>query len=610
VTELKEKLAAYGTSIRLLDAPVEMDQLEASVQISSVNPEEYEIVSTFKIGQRTYTGFDWMGVLSTGGILQIDGHTHVLDPKSLALIQHVLSVKEAHSRVKKGVGAVRFSRLEILDWLMLRHHGVSVQLPEAEQAVFERLSSLDELPQYPLPDLFSGVLRDYQYYGYCWLRFLYECRFGACLADDMGLGKTIQALVFLTSISIGPKKNFGPHLIVVPPSLVFNWVNEIKRFCPLLNSMVFNPKELHLIDDSVDILITTYDVLRRHSDWFDPRQFHVLVFDEAQYIKNLTAGRTKAARQIKRQFTVALTGTPVENHFGEYFSIMDLVVPGIFGSYGGFQDLLKNSRTDVLLRRTRPFVLRRTKNEILKELPPMVETVDYLPMSPYQLTLYQQILSESRQVAESSFSSMSLAKARVKVLTAILRLRQLCVSPGLLDPQFPVESPKIQRLKELIQELYWEGHHVLVFTQFRRFLDIIEPILKEMKVQLVRMDGTTPVKRRGNLVEQFQTSETPMVFLLSLKTGGVGLNLTKANYVIHVDPWWNPAVEDQASSRAHRIGQSQSVFVNRLIMKDSIEERLMQLKAQKSRLFDDVVNFGGHSGGALTKEDFEFLLSD
>ncbi len=607
VAALKEKLAAFDIPIRVMDASLEMDQLEASVEIVSTSPDEYEVVSTFKIGDRVYTGFDWLGVMSSGGVVQIDGNTHVLDPKSLALIQHVLSVKEAHASSKKSGDVVRFSRLEILDWLMLKHHGVAVQLPASEQEIFNRLASLDELPKQELPELFSGVLRDYQYYGYCWLRFLYDCRFGACLADDMGLGKTIQALVFLSSISV--KQEFGPHLIVVPPSLVFNWSNEIQRFCPKLTTVVYNAKEVHTTD-GIDILITTYDVLRRHSDWFDQRQFHVLVFDEAQYIKNLTAGRTKAARQIKRQFTLALTGTPVENHFGEYFSIMDVVVPGIFGTYGGFQDLLKNNRADVLLRRTRPFVLRRTKTEILKELPPMVESVDYMPMSAYQSRLYQQILAESRQVVESSFSTLTLAKARVKVLTAILRLRQLCVSPALLDPQFDADSPKINRLKELIQELYWEGHHVLIFTQFRRFLDVIEPILTEMKINLVRMDGTTPMKKRGALVEQFQSSPTPMVFLLSLKTGGVGLNLTKANYVIHVDPWWNPAVEDQASSRAHRIGQSQSVFVNRLIIKDSIEERLMQLKAQKSQLFDDVVRFGGHSGGSLTKEDFEFLLSD
>jgi non-specific serine/threonine protein kinase len=317
-------------------------------------------------------------------------------------------------------------------------------------------------------------------------------------------------------------------------------------------------------------------------------------------------------RKLRGSFTLALTGTPVENHLGEYFAIMDLCLPGLLGTREEFSRNLSQggaAATARLIGRTRPFVLRRTKQLIASELPPKIEMDIPLELTTKQRVFYQRTVEEVRGQVQEAYADHAPAQARIIALTAILRLRQICLAPALASPTASDASPKLDFLAEQLAELRDEGHSALVFSQFTGYLDIIEKGLKEQGFTCLRLDGSTPVPKRKQLVETFQHSAEPTVFLISLKAGGRGLNLTRATYVYHMDPWWNPAVENQASDRAHRIGQTEQVTITRLIMKHTIEEKMMALKEQKTQLYKAILEDGAGGGGSgLTREDFDFLL--
>jgi non-specific serine/threonine protein kinase len=328
-------------------------------------------------------------------------------------------------------------------------------------------------------------------------------------------------------------------------------------------------------------------------------------------VKNLKAATTNAVRRLRGTFSLALTGTPVENHLGEYYAIMDLCLPGLLGSREDFGREINrgDSAVERLVRRTRPFILRRTKQLIAAELPPKIEIDIQLELLPKQKALYQQTVEEVRGQVRDAYASRAQAQARIIALTAILRLRQICLAPSLAATGASEASPKLDFLIEQLQELKDEGHSALVFSQFTGYLDVIEKGLKHHGLCCLRLDGSTPVSRRKELVQAFQNALEPSVFLISLKAGGKGLNLIRASYVYHMDPWWNPAVENQASDRAHRIGQTGQVTITRLIMRHTIEEKMMVLKERKSRLYKAILEEGtGRGGAGLTREDFEHLL--
>ena len=505
-------------------------------------------------------------------------------------------------------------RLQMLDWLELRKQGVNLHLPEETEALFQSLESLEGIPEQKPPKTLQADLRHYQQQGYEWLAFLYQHRFGACLADDMGLGKTLQTIAFLNWLHEHPdaRQTDGPHLIVVPPSLVFNWINEIERFAPSLTiySHVGATRKWEAALEN-DLIITTYDLVRKDHAKIKEQPFDVMVFDETQTLKNLKAERTKAALKLQRRFTLCLTGTPVENHAGEYYSIMNLALPGLLGDYRAFKKAIKIEDYSVL-RRARPFVLRRTKEHILKELPPKVENDLYLDMTEEQKEIYTRTVGEVRQEVMQAYKDKPKAQAGIVALSALLRLRQVCVSPEILGRKLSEPAPKIQYLLEKMLELQGENHAALIFSQFTRTLDLVESYANAEGLPLLRLDGKTPSTQRKKRIETFQNSDTPHFFLVSLKAGGVGLNLTRANYIFHADPWWNPSVENQASDRAHRIGQTQTVFVQRVLMRHSIEEKIMQLKSKKQELFDTIVETSGaekKQGKLVTKDDFDYLLS-
>ncbi len=567
----------------------------------------------------------WMEMLNNNSVVEKDGAIRILDSNAQKIFDVVSSIYKTGKLSKPGTGKTgkkeiaQVPRLQILDWIELRSSGVRVKLPPEDEEIIERLRKFEKIGARPLPSKLKARLRPYQKEGYHWLSFLYEHRFGACLADDMGLGKTIQAITLLGAIKEGRVKFQAgdkplTHLIVVPPTLLFNWENEIKRFYRSLKIYLYTGKERDTDFKGYDIVLTTYGLVRRDIERLKEIRFDVIIFDEAQAIKNIYADTTGAVRLLRANFKLAMTGTPLENHIGEYYSIIDLVLPGLLGEYKEFKPLIKLSASpalDIIIKRTRPFVLRRTKDKILKELPPKIENDIYLDLTDKQKALYKKTVDQVKSKIDDAYRNKTAAQAKIIALTAILKLRQLCVSPRLISGNIKESSPKTDFLIGKLNELRNENHSVLIFSQFTSFLDILEQDLTANRIDFLRLDGSTAVKKRKKLVESFQSGKGPSVFLLSLKAGGQGLNLTKASYVFHLDPWWNPAVENQASDRAHRIGQKNKVTITRILTHHTIEEKMMQLKKKKLALYKAVMDdtSGSKRSLSISKSDFNFLLS-
>jgi len=564
----------------------------------------------------------WEALLQQRGIVEQEGTLQIVDANTQELLKTLALIYKGKQRKdpqKKEI--VEVPRLQILDWIALRNQGVRVRLSDDDEALIQNLMHLEQIEKIPAPGRLKASLRPYQKEGLDWLAFLYRHRFGACLADDMGLGKTIQAIALLAVLKerkISPLAGGSPlpHLIVVPPTLLFNWEHEIARFYPELKVYSYVGKDRRVDFEGYDIVLSTYALIRRDISRLEAHSFHVIVFDEAQAVKNLYAETTGAVRKLRGLFKLVMTGTPVENHLGEYYSLIDLCLPGLLGDYDHFKAQIKRDESallPILIRRTQPFVLRRMKREILKELPPKTETDLYLDLTTRQKALYQETIALIRSKIDTAYAQKTEGQAKIIALTAIMKLRQLCVSPRLLMPGLSVSegnSPKMRFLIEQLQALFEEGHSALVFSQFTRGLDLLEEALRPIKIPYSRLDGSTPTRKRKGLVSRFQESTRPAVFLLSLKAGGQGLNLTKASYVFHLDPWWNPAVENQASDRAHRIGQANKVTITRILMRHTIEEKMMLLKQKKLALYEAVMGHAeeGGRGYAISKADFDFLL--
>jgi non-specific serine/threonine protein kinase len=618
---LYERLKAEGIGLFFNHEQVKMSSWEFSFDATRPgNIDWFEIRPEIRCDGELMDEETWQRVLVGKGIDDNGACVRILDANSRKVFSMISDIYKAGKKDKsRQKEIVKVPRLQILDWIMLRKSGVKVKLPPEDEEIISRLATLEKLEARPLPARLRAKLRHYQKEGYAWLSFLYENRFGACLADDMGLGKTIQAISLMAGIrekrvryACGNDREY-PHLVVLPPSLLFNWESEIKRFYPDLRIVFYTGKQRNTSFEGYGVVLTTYALVRRDLERLKDIQFDVIVFDEAQAVKNMLADVTGAARQLKGRFKLAMTGTPLENHVGEYYSIIDLSIPGLLGEYDEFRPLIKQEASqtlDRIIRRTRPFVLRRTKEKILKELPPKTETDIYLDLTEKQKALYKKTVEQIRTTIDNAYSTKTQQQAQIIALTAILKLRQLCVSPKLLSSEITDPSPKIVFLIESLKELLEEDHAALVFSQFTSFLDVLEEDLKRHGIRYLRLDGSTPVVKRKKLIETFQQGEGPSVFLLSLKAGGQGLNLTKASYVFHLDPWWNPAVENQASDRAHRIGQKKNVTITRILMRHTIEEKMMELKKRKLELYKAVMEDSGRSrkGFSITKSDFNFLL--
>jgi SNF2 family DNA or RNA helicase len=454
------------------------------------------------------------------------------------------------------------------------------------------------VPMAALPPDLTAELRPYQRRGADWLAFLRDAQLGAVLADDMGLGKTLQAISALR----------GRSLVVCPKSVVYNWADEIARFRSGLRVALYHGPVREL-DRSADVTLTTYAVLRLDSDRLAQEVWDAVVLDEAQAIKNAASQTARASFGLRAAFRLALSGTPIENRLEELWSLMHFCNPGLLGGRSHFLERYvepiasgESAAAERLRVKIRPFVLRRLKKEVLPELPPRTEAVLHVELDDAERVVYDAVRAATKKDVVAKLASGGGVLA---VLEALLRLRQAACHSGLVPGQSAACSSKVERLLEALEDAASDGHKALVFSQWTSLLDLVEPHLRTAGIPFTRLDGTT--LDRSAVVAEFQDAHGPPVMLVSLKAGGTGLNLTAADHVFLLDPWWNPAVEEQAADRAHRIGQDRPVIVYRLVAKDTVEERLMALKEKKRSLADLALDAADH-GGTLTREDLMALL--
>lgn len=522
-----------------------------------------------------------------------------------------------------GLGAahedhLRFTRTQVglLDALLATQ-------PEVQcDALFAR--ARDELrsfagiqPAEP-PAGFEGELRPYQKEGLGWLNFLRRFGFGGCLADDMGLGKTVQVLALLEGRrALRGKPRKSPSLVVVPKSLIFNWQQEAARFAPRLRVLdhtgILRQKG-HAHFGSYDLILTTYGTLRNDAADFKDVRFDYLILDEAQAIKNAGSVSAKAARLLQGDHRLAMSGTPIENHLGELWSLFEFLNPGMLGGASVFQSTGSGARNPeegtrkLLAQALRPFLLRRTKEQVLKDLPPKVEQTLYCELESKQRKLYDELRAHYRDSLLKRIARDGIGRAKIQILEALLRLRQAAIHPGLIDKSRTGEpSAKLDMLLPQLREVLDEGHKTLVFSQFTGMLAILREHLDREGIAYEYLDGQT--RDRRACVERFQNKPDCKLFLISLKAGGLGLNLTAAQYVFLLDPWWNPAVEAQAIDRAHRMGQTNRVFAYRLIARNTVEEKVLELQNTKRNLADAIVNADNALIRNLGRDDLELLLS-
>ncbi len=583
------------------------------------------------------SGIDWFDL----GVEAIYGENSVLFPKLLR------AMKSAKWYVVLGdgtFGVVPEVWLEEYRFLIAtgRLKDGRLRFPKCQVGLLDRLvataedvttdAAFDEVrsalrdseglrPEDPEGD-FRGQLRPYQKIGLSWLRFLGRAGLGGCLADDMGLGKTIQVLALLegrrnhnATPQAAPANGSSarqPSLVVAPPSLVFNWIAEAQRFTPLLRVLDHTgsnrvKKKTHL--ESYDLVVTTYGTMVRDIELLKKCRFGYAILDEAQAIKNPTTTFARAARVLGASHRLALTGTPIENHLGELWSLFEFLEPGLLGTASGWKKFVatekQNSESLQLLSRAlRPVILRRTKKEVADDLPDQVEQIIYCELEPDHRREYEKLrcyyLAKIRESTEIG--------GTIEVLKALLRLRQAACHPGLLDKSRVAESSsKVKVLLEQLEEILEEGNKGLVFSQFTALLGIVRRELDARGISYSYLDGST--RRRAEQVERFQRDPGVQLFLISLKAGGLGLNLTAAGYAFLLDPWWNPAVEAQAIARAHRIGQTRKIIAYRLITRGTIEERILELQGKKRRLAEEILGGERSLLRALKREDLELLLS-
>jgi superfamily II DNA or RNA helicase len=487
------------------------------------------------------------------------------------------------------------------------------------EALFGKLNDIGRIEPVAKPRALKATLRPYQKEGFSWLVFLHSLNAGGILADDMGLGKTLQTIALL--LWVKSKEKESKTLVVAPTSVVPNWVREIEKFAPTLKTITWQGPDRHALASEAqqaDVIVTSYALLRRDEEFLQSLNLTYSILDEAQHIKNPLSATSRAAKKLQSQRRLALTGTPIENRLSEIWSIFDFVSPGLLGTLASFEEQyarpIERGDEDTV-RRLRsaihPFVMRRTKSEVAKDLPEKIEQDMVVPLAEEQSKLYRQILRQVREQVLSEIDLQGVAKSQIQILAALTRLRQVACDPKLLklDGDWNAEeSGKVGALREILSEAVSGGHRVLVFSQFVEMLKILQENLQRDGITYEYLDGST--KDRQERVDHFNQDESVSVFLISLKAGGTGLNLTGADTVIHFDPWWNPAVEDQATDRAHRIGQTKVVTVYRLIAKSTVEEKILQLSDKKRELVSQVLSTEGAPLKGLTRDEIDSLFSE
>ena len=495
-------------------------------------------------------------------------------------------------------------------YMMSLLEGGSVPV-KADESVKDMVGSLEDDGE-PCPEPLNSMLRPYQMRGFMWMQALDRLHMGGILADDMGLGKTLQVITLLLWAKRRGDQD-SASIVVAPTSLVYNWMAEIAKFAPELRcaagegSQVQRAQTIARLsgpDRDIDVYLTSYPLIRRDIGLLSKVPFRFAILDEAQYIKNAMSVGAGAVKQLKAQTRFALTGTPMENHPGELWSIFDFVLPGYLNSFAQFMHRFgTGEEAEILRRRIRPFLLRRLKGDVLRELPEKVEITLTADMTEEQRRVYQASLLRLRPQVEGMIGGNN----RIEMLAAITELRQICGHPSLVLPSYAASSGKLDMLLDVLPGSLEAGHRALIFSQFTRMLKILQRRLEAVGISCMYLDGETPPKRRVEMVQQFNAGEG-QVFLISLKAGGSGLNLVGADTVIHFDPWWNPAAEDQATDRVHRIGQKNTVTVIRMITRGSIEEQVVKLGERKRAMFDQMITAGEAMPTQLTPEDIRALF--
>lgn len=575
--------------------------LSLEIDTGGFPPEELEPLYQSMLKRRRYHR------LKDGRYLALDGSSC----EKLAEMSHMLQLPA--KELARGSLKMPAFRGLYLDGLLADSEGIRVTRDQKFRAMVREFRSISE-SDHAVPAELEGVLRPYQKVGFQWLKTLESCGFGGILADEMGLGKTVQVIAFLSTADRG--RTGLPSLVVCPASLILNWKDELSRFAPALKvSLVMgsaDERERRIRqEEESDVWITSYELLRQDIEKYQGRPFYCCILDEGQHIKNQSTLTSKAVKRVECRQRFVLTGTPIENRLSELWNLFDFLMPGYLFSHKSFVEKLEkpvvksgDQEAAAQLRRlVQPFMLRRLKRDVLKELPPKMEHIRRIPLSDAERRVYHAAASHARQSLGSD------GQGKLEILAALTQLRQICCVPGLCFENYDGPNSKLEAALELCAGMVENGHQILLFSQFTTMLDRVRQGLDELGISHFTLQGSTPKEKRAQLVRAFNAGEAS-VFLISLKAGGTGLNLTAADVVIHYDPWWNMAAQEQATDRAHRIGQQASVQVYKLIAEDTIEERILELQAQKASLMDTIS--GGEGAGILdmSREDLLALLDE
>ncbi len=587
------------------------DLLELSLTSNELGHEELmEMLGKYKRKQKFFR-------LKDGSFISLEGK----EISALGEIKENLNLPE--NQFASGKTQVPKYRALYLDAQLKEYPSIKVAKNKAFKELIRNMKTVED-NDFEIPATLEEILREYQKRGFLWLKTLKHNGFGGILADDMGLGKTLQVIAFLLSeqseqMEASDLEKEMKTLIVCPASLVFNWKAEIERFAPslcvkLATGTLRERERVIASLENGDIVITLYDLLKRDIRYYEDLSFGYEVIDEAQYIKNISTQVTKAVKAVHADFKIALTGTPIENRLSELWSIFDYLMPGFLYNYARFKQELEQPITQEkdeyatlrLQKMIRPFVLRRLKKEVLTDLPDKLEENRYAVLTGEQQKLYDANVHKLKMMI-SGQSEKDFKQSKIQILAELTKLREICCDPSLIYEDYKSGSAKLDMCIEMIQNAISGGHKILLFSQFTTMLEIIEQRLKKEDISYYLLNGATPKEKRINMVEQFNKDDTS-VFCISLKAGGTGLNLTAADIVIHYDPWWNVAVQEQATDRAHRIGQENVVNVYKLIAKGTIEENIVKLQELKKELAEQVLNGEGMNKGSFTKEELIELL--
>jgi SNF2 family DNA or RNA helicase len=584
-----------------MNVSLEDDYLNINFEMEDMTPEEMEeLYHSYRIKKQFYR-------LKNGGFVDFE------DEELKKQLDSMDKIFSENSKFSSKTTLPQYKSFYV-DLLGTEYFNDGYKKSESLEKYIKKIKNLN-VGKYDDSLLENVKLRDYQRFGVQWLESLAQINLGGILADDMGLGKTLQVIALLTKAKLS-----SPALIIVPKTLLYNWEEEFKKFSPKLKLLIVEGsiaarKKLLKRAEEYDIVITSYSLFRSDINIYEKYMFSFCFLDEAQHIKNPAINLTKAIKSVNAKHRFALTGTPIENNLSELWSIFDFIMPGYLGSHGYFSKnfmspIMKQndkSALEALSFHIKPFILRRIKKDVLLELPPKIETTQLCELDINQKKLYQSQLEVAKKEIEDEIKNEKLSKSQIKIFSLLTRLRQICCHPKLFIDNYTHSSGKFETLFELFDDLISGNHKTLVFSQFTTMLKLISSELKEKGVEHYYLDGSMKARDRLELVNSFNSGNVP-IFLISLKAGGTGLNLTSSDTVIHVDPWWNPSVENQASDRSHRIGQKNSVQVIKLITKGTIEEKIMKLQNKKKELIDNVLTSEGSLINTLSEEDIKNLF--